>query len=184
MKDIMVDIETLATDSNGVIVSISAVQFDLDTGDTEEEFEVGLSINPQIANGAVIDGDTVMWWLSQTKEAQTRLTDLKATPTDEALIVFNDWLLVMYPTWDDRRNVRLWGNGATFDNVMIRNLYKRQGIEFVLPYWADNDVRTAVTLKGIDTRDYTFMGVKHYGIDDCKHQINYITGGDKNERND
>ena len=173
----MVDIETLSTNSNGVIVSISAVQFCLETGELGEEFEIGLTINDQIASGAVIDGDTVMWWLSQDKEAQAKLTTIEKIGAANALMALNKWIYSMYPSWDEQRNVRLWGNGATFDNVMIRNLYDRLGLKFAIPYWGDNDVRTAVTLKGIDTRDYKFMGVKHYGIDDCKHQINYITGG-------
>ena len=178
MKDIMIDIETFSTNSNGVIVSISAVQFDLTDGALGEEFEIGLTINDQIAKGAVIDGDTVMWWLKQDKTAQNKLTNLVPVGVDNALITFNRWIYSLYgEKYDQLRNIRLWGNGATFDNVLVRNLYKRQGITFAIPYWGDNDVRTAVTLKGIDTRDYKFKGIKHYGIDDCKHQINYITGG-------
>jgi hypothetical protein len=57
---------------------------------------------------------------------------------------------------------------CTFDNVMVRNLYKRHNVDFILPYWCDTDVRTLVTLANIDTRDFPFKGIKHYGIDDCK----------------
>ena len=180
MNNIMMDIETLSTDSNGVIVSISAVQFSMADGELGAEFETGLKLNQQIDKGAIMDPDTVVWWLGQPKEAQTMLLGLDARDVSVALEDFNRWLTILYPTWAEQKDVKLWGNGSNFDNVLVRNLYKRHGVKFILPYWCDNDVRTLVSYLNIDTRDYTFVGTKHYGIDDCKHQINYCTGGLKN----
>ncbi len=176
MKDIMLDIETLSTDSNAAVLSISAVQFDLQTGDVGSEFEIALKLGQQQLNGAVIDGDTVMWWFNQEDKAIKSITSMRPVGVGNALDQFNEWIENLGPKLND---MNLWGNGSNFDCVITRNLYKRQGKKFILPYWCDKDVRTVVNLLDIDTRDYAFKGVKHNGIDDCKHQINYCCGGSK-----
>jgi len=173
MKEIMVDIETLGTDSNSVIVSISAVAFDIANGKVGETFEVGIDILEQALHGGMVDNGTIAWWSTQSKEAKKTLTKISSQPVEQALSGFNKWLVDTVSV--DLKDVKLWGNGSGFDNVIIRNLYRRSNIDFVLPYWCDNDVRTLVTLANIDTRDYTFEGVKHNGIDDCKHQIRYCS---------
>jgi hypothetical protein len=169
MTDIMVDLETLGTDSNAVIVSISAVQFDMNTGEVGKQFEIGVDLKEQIAKGAIIDVDTVMWWLEQSKDAQQQLTSLKREPVNVVLNAFNHFI-------HKNKINNMWGNGATFDNVIIRNLYKRHDYAFQLPFWVDRCVRTYVDTNDIDTRDFKFVGIKHRGIDDCLHQIKYCTG--------
>jgi len=170
MKHIMLDIETLSTNSNGVVTTISAVQFDLETGKIGAEFDIALKIDQQVKQGAIVDIDTAVWWFSQDIKAITAMLRLKKQDVEFALIAFNNWISSLGIPVND---IKLWGNGVSFDNVMIRNLYKRHNIAFIAPYWCDNDVRTLVTLGNIDTRNFEFNGIKHYGIDDCKHQIKY-----------
>lgn len=164
--EIMLDLETLSTDSNAVVVSISAIEFDRYTGEMLNAFERRLNIQQQIEANAVMDSSTVMWWLEQSKEAQNELTRL---PEHEVIGVLREFTLFC------KRNnaTAIWGNGATFDNVILRNLYHKFNLELPLGFWTDRDVRTLVDLAGIDTRSYEFDGVRHRGIDDCKHQIKY-----------
>jgi len=171
MKHIMVDIETLGTNSNSAVVSISAVAFDLESGKLGKQFEVGINILEQILYGGIIDNDTVQWWSTQSEEAKGSLVNLDTVSVKGALDAFNRWIADTISV--DFKDAKLWGNGVGFDNVIIRNLYSRHDKHFVLPYWCDNDVRTLVTLGNINTRDFKFSGTKHNGIDDCKHQINY-----------
>ena len=170
MIHIMLDIETLSTNSNGVITTISAVQFDLASGKMGKTFETAIKIKDQTDKGAVIDIDTVVWWMSQDTDAIISMLRIEKQNVDYALIEFNNWIASLGVVFN---NVKLWGNGVSFDNVMVRNLYKRHDVKFILPYWCDNDVRTLVTIGGIDTRNFKFEGIKHNGIDDCKHQIRY-----------
>jgi len=170
MKNIMLDLETMGTNNDALVTTINAVQFDLETGETFKEFEIGIEWEEQIRHGAKIDALTVQWWLSQSKEAQNTMMRLDKVSVVTALIAFNNWI---DDNFSNKNNTALWGNGASFDNVILRNLYIRHNIEFVLPYWCDMDVRTLVKLKKINTRDFKFQGIKHRGIDDCKHQINY-----------
>lgn len=169
----MLDIETFGTNADAVVVSISAIVFD-EGGDTGATFEVGLELKSQLLNGRAIDKDTVYWWVNQSKEARRSLFALKEENTTDVLLKFNEFIK---DNFDDVRSVNLWGNGATFDNVIVRSLYDSFDIHFVLPYWCDKDVRTLTYLTDINPKDYEFDGVKHNGICDCLHQIKYCTDG-------
>ena len=174
MNHLMLDIETMSTDNNALVVSISAVQFDMTTGEIGAEFEIGLDQKQQLEKGAEMDIETVNWWSKQDKEAIEALSRIVPRDVDEALKQFNDFIKLNFKPIS---KIKLWGNGATFDNVIVRNLYKRHSIDFVIPYYADMDVRTLCYLKKINPRSFEFKGIKHNGIDDCKHQINYCTQG-------
>ncbi len=172
MNQLMLDIETMGTDNNAMIVSISAVQFNIETGNTAAEFEVGIDWKEQIDNGAKVDVETFKWWLKQEKDAQNSLFDIFQQSVHDALYLFNKWIL---DNFKDVKKVDLYGNGSTFDNVIVRNLYKRHNIEFVLPYWCDKDVRTLMAITNTNAKDFEFKGIKHNGLHDCRHQINYCS---------
>jgi len=178
MNHIMLDIETLGTDSNSVVLSISAVIFDMETGELGNEFEIGLDITEQSSKGGIIDSETVDWWAKQNQDARDELGRLIKHPVSDALDDFNKWIKQNFKA---PSKIKLWGNGSTFDNVIVRNLYSRHNIDFVIPYYADKDVRTWTYLKKINTRAFDFEGVKHRGIDDCKHQIKYCTSQERKE---
>jgi len=61
MTDIMLDLETLGLDSNSVVISISAVEFNRKTGKIGREFEIGLQDKPQIDAGGIVNESTVKW---------------------------------------------------------------------------------------------------------------------------
>lgn len=170
MNHLMIDLETLGTSSNAVVVSISAVVFDMSTGEIGEEFEIGLDKDQQLLKGGVIDEDTVNWWAEQSDEAKAELERLVKIDVDEALNSFATWLKNQFKA---PSKVKMWGNGATFDNVIVRNLFERHGIKIPIPYYCDKDVRTLTYLTKTQPKKYEFTGVKHRGIDDCKHQIKY-----------
>lgn len=170
MKDIMLDIETLSTDSNALVLSISAVIFDIESKEIGDCFEIGLNKEQQLKKGARVDAQTVKWWNEQSDEAKAMLERLTRVGIEEALNLFNDWITSNFKAVS---KINLWGNGATFDNVIVENLYKRHDIEFAVPYYCHRDVRTLVRLAKINTRAYDFQGIKHNGIDDCLHQIKY-----------
>ena len=96
--------------------------------------------------GGVIDRDTIKWWLKQSREAQSAImTD--EIPLDDALLQLREFI-------DENSGeffVHVWGNGANFDNTILRRSYERQGIPCPWRYYNDRDVRTIVELgKAID----------------------------------
>jgi len=82
--DIMIDLETLGTTADSVILSIGAVRFNLDTscvfdglGDT---FYQVITIDDQSKRH--ISGYTLAWWMGQSKASQAVFTDDSCTLND------------------------------------------------------------------------------------------------------
>lgn len=80
---------------------------------------------------------------------------------------------------DNPKYLKVWGNGATFDNVILRGAYERASQVCPWQFWNDHDVRTIVTLGrvvGFDPkRDMPFDGVAHNALADARHQAKYVS---------
>ncbi|WP_247152132.1 exonuclease, partial [Escherichia coli] len=143
---LMIDLETMGTNSNAPIVVIGAVFFDPQTGEIGPIFYVVISLVDAMDKGAVPDGSTIEWWLAQSSEARSA-TLVNQIPLDDALLQLREFI-------DENSGeffVRVWGNGANFDNVILRRSYERQGIPCPWRWSNDRDVRTIVELgKAID----------------------------------
>ena len=171
---IMLDLETAGTANNAAVFSVSAVIFSLSTGEVFNEFEQFAEIQGQVDKGAVIDVGTFLWWLAQGEDARRMIIkgQEKASPAREVVAQFNYWLECALSK-EELENVQMWGNGATADDVWLRNMFNREGMECVVPFWADADMRTLVKFTGCEKikKEMPFEGVKHNGLDDCKHQV-------------
>ncbi|EPD0100675.1 3'-5' exoribonuclease domain-containing protein, partial [Escherichia coli] len=135
---LMIDLETMGKNPDAPIISIGAIFFDPQTGDMGPEFSKTIDLETA---GGVIDRDTIKWWLKQSREAQSAImTD--EIPLDDALLQLREFI-------DENSGeffVQVWGNGANFDNVILRRSYERQGIPCPWRYTNDRDVRTMVAL--------------------------------------
>ena len=151
----MVDLETLGTGSNSVVVSVGLVAFNVSTGDIIAELDIGLNLNQQIKTGGVIDGDTLEFHFAQAPDSIQKMAQRKVLDVKEGLDLISNFIKANNLT-------TLWGNGATFDNVILRNLYARHLKVFPLGFWTDRDLRTAVDIYNIDTRTvnvgFRFLG--------------------------
>ncbi|WP_105457371.1 exonuclease [Escherichia coli] len=168
---LMIDLETMGKNPDAPIISIGAIFFDPQTGDMGPEFSKTIDLE---TTGGVIDRDTIKWWLKQSREAQSALlTD--EIPLDDALLQLREFI-------DENSGeffVQVWGNGANFDNVILRRSYERQGIPCPWRYCNDRDVRTIVELgKAIDfdaRTDIPFEGERHNALDDARYQAKYVS---------
>ncbi|EPP0434697.1 3'-5' exoribonuclease domain-containing protein [Escherichia coli] len=168
---LMIDLETMGKNPDAPIISIGAIFFDPQTGDMGPEFSKTIDLETA---GGVIDRDTIKWWLKQSREAQS------AIMTDE--IPLDDALLQLLEFIDENSGeffVQVWGNGANFDNTILRRSYERQGIPCPWRYYNDRDVRTIVELgKAIDFDARTaipFEGEHHNALDDARYQAKYVS---------
>ncbi|MFA2323456.1 3'-5' exoribonuclease domain-containing protein, partial [Escherichia coli] len=160
---LMIDLETMGKNPDAPIISIGAIFFDPQTGDVGPEFSKTIDLETA---GGVIDRDTIKWWLKQSREAQSAImTD--EIPLDDALLQLREFI-------DENSGeffVQVWGNGANFDNTILRRSYERQGIPCPWRYYNDRDVRTIVELgKAIDFDARTaipFEGERHNALDDA-----------------
>ena len=136
MSMIMVDIETLGTAKDAVILSIGAVQFN-EQG-VEKKFYAQIDPESCTNFGLKIDARTVMWWLDQSDAARKALTSTKGMPLDLAL---ND----LYDAFD-WKDKQVWANGIDFDFVILENAFNAVGIKAPWMYWSKMDYRTVKNL--------------------------------------
>lgn len=129
----MLDLETLGNGNDAVILSIGAVKFD--AVEILDRFHV--AINPETCTpyGLKIDASTVMWWLDDERQAaRTSLLDNVTVDLPSALTGFASWL--------GSDSLPVWGNGSTFDNVILRNAYRATGLDYPIRFWHDWCYRT------------------------------------------
>lgn len=178
--NIMVDLETLSTRQNAVVLEIAAVEFNCKTGEIGEVFDYKLDLDEQ-SSRRHISVDTLLWWIKQDQTAIDEVfNSIIKCDICRALYDFRDFVKrcdnVLYNTENDRRTVKLWGNGSIFDIGILQNLYEQYFGRFELPwkFWAVNDVRTIVDLNPEVKKNCKFEGTPHCAVDDCKHEIKYL----------
>ncbi|MDX6042639.1 exonuclease [Scandinavium lactucae] len=174
---LMVDIESLGKKADSPIVSIGAVFFDPSTGNTGSEFYKVISLESSMASGGVPDASTIIFWLKASPEARSELVMDDAIPLDDALLQLNEFIAENAANGPD--SVQVWGNGATYDNVLLEASYDRTGIPCPWKFWNNRDVRTIVELgKAVGCKpryEIPFEGEPHKAISDALHQVKYVS---------
>lgn len=198
----MIDLETLATRTSAVIPEVSVVAFEIDTGRIVQEKTWNISVDEQLALGRTISSGTLAFWLTQSTDARTLLLNSMdehcnnncmklPVGVDFFLEDFKDFITVHTSMWelenaerlqsygrqiDSRPEPMLMGNGPRFDMGKVAHMYEEAGRERDMPwsYWSDLDVRALNRLAPGFKKAEEFVGVPHYGLDDCKHQIKYV----------
>lgn len=160
---IMIDIETMGTRPTAPIVSIGAVAFD-GNGITRDFYRV-VDLDSAVAGGAAIEPGTVMWWLTQSDEARAALTDDIAEPLSDVLEAFTLWATA---TAIDG----VWGNGATFDNVLVAEAYKRLDMLAPWPFWKDRCYRTVKNM--FPAVELVRNGTHHHALADAETQALHL----------
>lgn len=175
-RHLMVDLETMGNKSNAPIVSIGAVFFNPNTGNTGAEFYTAVSLESSMLLGGVPDAGSIIWWLKQSPEARSAIAMADTMPLIDALELFSDFIS---ENSDAGPDVQVWGNGASFDNVILRSSYDRANIECPWKFRNDRDVRTMTELGkaiGVNPRyDIPFDGDIHNALSDARHQVKYVS---------
>lgn len=165
----MIDIETIATGTNAVIASISAVQFNPLTGDTFSEFEVFIDIQSQLEKGFEIEADTMFWWMEQDENVRKELI----RKCKNGLSISSS--LEAFTVWIRQNKIKYsWGKGPSFDQAKIANAFRRCKLRQPLQYWNEFCVRTLIAFDD-SVKKFEFDGDAHRGIDDSKHQIKQVS---------
>lgn len=168
MKDVMIDLETLGTVPGCVILSIGAVAFDPASGQLGEEFYCVVNTESCKAAGLHEDQDTVDWWQKQNEEAKEVLLH-----ADEGGLTLEEGMskLTKYLEGIGIKSVRIWGNGADFDNAILAACYKAVGQKTPWSPWNGRCYRTLKNLiKGPKLKR---EGTYHNALDDAKTQAKH-----------
>jgi len=161
-ENICVDLETLSTRSNAVIVTLAAVRFDLKT-DEQEIFCV--NINPVEGKklGLHISQDTLDWWMKQPPEAVKAWQHSRIGIT-EALTQFNEWC-------GETKDTNFWCNGTNFDFPVLESSYEVVDMKEPWRYFNLMDMRTIYKVAKLDFKKFPRVGQHHNAVDDCRTQI-------------
>ncbi len=162
MQHVMVDIETLATSTNAVILSIGAVRFDPEGGLGDEFY---INIDPSSQRWREVDPDTVAWWASQGQAAQDKLTEEPVVPLRTALVEFKKFV-----TPKDL----LWSNGPTFDEMILRSAFEQLDGAFPVGYYNSRCCRTEFALGKLLGVKKVKPELKHDALSDAIAQAQTI----------
>lgn len=170
LKHFMVDIETLGNNSNSPIVTIAIQEFDPSEGLCSPGTSRYIFVKPN--PDAEMDYSTIEWWLGQEETPRRHVIEaIKAGQTETAAL--HELSRFIRDICPNIRNVRLWGNGATFDNVILDNAYRRNNISPPWNYSGHRCYRTMVNLLSEKIK-LTRTGNHHCATDDVAYQLDVL----------
>lgn len=166
MNDVMVDLETLGTLPGSAILSIGAVAFD-EFGVGDEEFYMPITRGSCEALGLKTSPETLAWWEKQSEEARRVLNDPDGFMLEQALHGFDCWLRENFS-----ENVRIWGNGANFDNPLLACAYEAINVKPCYKFYNERCYRT-VKNQYPDVK-LERSGTYHNALDDARCQAEHL----------
>ena len=163
MVHCMVDLETMSTAPNAAIVSIGAVAFD--SNGIKSTYYAPVDIVSSMSHGLHVDGDTILWWLKQTDQARAELWAQGRAALPEACEKFARFYVA-------NACETVWGNGATFDNVILTSAFTACELDRPWKYNADRCFRTIKA--AFPKEDVPTQGTAHKAVDDAVWQAEYL----------
>lgn len=170
--DLMIDLETLDTTVTAKILSVGLCFFDIATGEVYRTWEMPVSLIGQ--EQRTMSDSTFRWWMGQSDEARDRVFAEESHRLKHLLTTISDHVKVMLP------DIRVWGNGATFDVSILEHAFNEYGIPVPWDFRNVRDMRTLVEvgqlITGTDMRSKVpFEGVKHCAVDDAVWQAKVVS---------
>lgn len=158
----MLDLETLGTKYDAVVLSIGAVKFDpYSDKEITDAFYMKLDVDEQVALGREIHPDTVNWWAQQKPEVREEaLSDDNRESLETFTKGFNKFLVGC----DD-----IWAQGPAFDIVILEHLYRQLEKPIPWQFWQIRDSRTLFNLV-VDPRKSMQTDEAHNALSDCIYQ--------------
>ena len=158
----MLDIETLSTRPESVVLTLGAVKFDPfgDKVDTDTGLYIRCDVDEQIALDRHIQQETVDWWGKQESEVFEEAMGESNRVSLETLCSSLNRFLVGVDS--------IWCQGPAFDIVILENLYRQLGKPTPWQFWQIRDSRTLFGVHG-DPRDKSRKAA-HNALMDCYYQ--------------
>ncbi len=165
--DVVVDLETLGVKPGCPILEVSAAVV---VRDASAGIQLFPTLSGQLDSGARVDSDTLNWWMDDAQRAACDVVlkgaSLHGIPVHRVLERFADWLSEV----SAGRELRIWGNGPTFDLGILCEVYDRLDIRRPWQFWQERDLRTVFDLAG-GKPEIEFSGTKHVGLFDARHEL-------------
>lgn len=178
LAHIMLDLETMGTVAGCAILSIGAVRFFPQEKRLSDTFYTTISAESCALVGLHIDEQTETWWADQAEEARKILEEVKNPQTTylrRVLVDLNIWLTAQ----GESNDLRIYGNGADFDNPILRVAYRQAGVKPYAGNWTGRCYRTLKTLDellgpGFAAPKLKRSGTHHNALDDAVSQAQHL----------
>ena len=161
----MIDLETLSTNPNAVILTIGGVKFDPHTSVIPSQgmyFKV--DVDSQTTMGREVMQETIDWWATQSKEIQDEAMGEKdRIPLTEMVKRINKFAVGVDV---------FWCQGPLFDYAILQDIYKQLGHPAPWQYWQIRDSRTLFTLVPRDLNEIRTGA--HNALADCYFQAKKV----------
>ena len=162
----MIDLETLGTGPDCVVLTIGGVKFNPnDISEPWEEFYYRFDVDEQLEKGRTTQESTLEWWGKQ--EASVReeaLGDGNRTPVLEVLQALNKWCVSANT---------IWCQGPAFDICILENLLKQYNHHTPWAFWKIRDSRTLFGIMPKDPRK-AMQNNLHNALADAYYQSKAI----------
>jgi hypothetical protein len=165
-QDIMIDIESLDTTPNCVILTIGVVRFDPRGDGAVERLELRPTIEDQTEKyGRIINDDTIRWWSEQSPAA------FEEAFSDRGRIPLKDCMEALYKFCWNRRAI--WSHGAPFDVVAMESAMRQTLTDrpnpIPWPFYTVRDTRTLFEIAGLKLKDGGHV-TTHKAVEDAERQ--------------
>lgn len=159
--DVMIDLESLGTRPDCVILTLGAVKFNpyiMDEPGPGLYFRI--DVDQQTGLGRNVQEDTLNWWMNQAEDVREEAfgTDGRVK-LEEMYRELNKFLVGVDC---------IWAQGPAFDIVILENIYRQMGWPTPWQFWQIRDSRTLFSVHG-DPREKNKAGL-HNALEDCVSQ--------------
>ncbi len=160
----MIDLETLSTNPNAVVLTVGAVKFDPHTQmKLYDEMYFRVDVDSQTALGRHVMQETLDWWGQQPNEvANEALSDSNRIQLQDVLKNINKFSVGVDV---------FWCQGPLFDYAILQNLYTQMEQPVPWQYWQIRDSRTLFNL--VPRESEKRIGL-HNALEDCKFQARKV----------
>ena len=141
----MIDIETLGTEPDSVVLSVGAVKFDpFQLTDPHAKTLWRPEIDAQSNAGRSVLDDTLQWWAKQPQHIQDEAFDEHGRITLSLFMAELNKYLVGVD--------KIWCQGPQFDMVILEDFFRDFGHHMNWFYWQVSDCRTLFKMMPADPR--------------------------------
>jgi len=165
MTHIMVDIETLSTKKNALILTLAARVFTF-CSTTEDSIYLKIDSTDYNNYPSKFDTDpaTILWW-SRQDESVRKEAFSGSLKLLEAMKEFNKFVQKQKPPY------YIWSHGKEFDIPILEHAFNVLNLNIPWRFWDTRDTRTVYHLASIDLKNIIIDGDAHNAKDDVRRQI-------------
>lgn len=182
MNHVMVDLETLDTETTAHVLSIGAATFDPEGGALGDTFYAVMTLSPQ--ESRTISVSTAAWWANQPAAAREEVfgphdAHGRASGNPDGLDLYA--AVSHLVGWIRQRQPALryfWANDPDFDLAILRSAARQLDLVWPVPYNAGRSLRTISHAAWGEARslwpERSPDDVAHHALGDARHQARVV----------